>query len=392
MKNITVVGASLAGLSTVRALRAEGYDGEITVVGAEEHRPYDRPPLSKDFLSGAVEAESLELADGDDYEVLGAQWLLGQRALRLDPASRTLELSGGRQVLTDGVVVATGATPRVLPGAEGLAGIHTLRTLDDAVALRDDLRNGPGNVVILGAGFIGAEVASTARKMGLDVTVVDPVDVPLERALGREMGELADTLHGDHGVRRVQDRTVGFTGEGRVTGVCLAGGEVLPADTVLVGVGVQPVTEWLAGSGVAVDDGVVCDAGCASSVPNVVAVGDVARRPDPFTGRHARVEHWTSAMEQAGCAVRTLLAGVSEPPPVRVPYFWSDQFGVRLQFAGYAAPGARPRIVEGDVQDRSFTAVYYRQESPVAVLSMNRPKPFNRLRRTLVAPSALTAA
>ncbi|WP_433447332.1 NAD(P)/FAD-dependent oxidoreductase [Streptomyces sp. CA-142005] len=389
MRSITVVGASLAGLSTVRALRAEGYDGEIVVVGEERHAPYDRPPLSKDFLKGDLDADALALGDADEYADLDVQWLLGERAVALDPAARTVTLAGGRHVRTEGVVVATGAAPRTLPGADGLAGVHTLRTLDDAQALRTELLNGLPRVVVIGAGFIGAEVASTAHRLGLHVTVVEALNVPLERQLGREMGLVCSSLHSDHGVGLLRGTGVaGLTGDGRVTGVRLTDGRVLPADVVVVGVGVRPATDWLAGSGVHVDDGVVCDAGCATSVPGVVAVGDVARCPNPFTGRHARIEHWSNATEQARTAARTLLSGVSAPAPVTAPYFWSDQYQVRIQLAGHVAPGAEPQVVDGDLDSRSFTAVYRREDTPVAVLSLNQPKLFNRLRRTL-APAAV---
>ncbi|MFF2516695.1 NAD(P)/FAD-dependent oxidoreductase [Streptomyces sp. NPDC058086] len=393
MRSITVVGASLAGLSTVRALRAEGYDGEIVVVGEERHTPYDRPPLSKDFLKGDLNADALALGDADEYEVLDVQWLLGELAVRLDPVSRTVTLAGGRHVRTDGIVVATGATPRTLPGTDGLAGVHTLRTLDDAQALRAELLDGLPRVVVIGAGFIGAEVASTAHRLGLHVTVVEALDVPLERQLGREMGLVCSSLHHDHGVRLLCGTGVaGLVGEGRVTGVRLADGRVLPADIVVVGVGVRPATDWLAGSGVQVDDGAVCDAGCATSVPRVVAVGDVARCPNPFTGRHARIEHWSNATDQARTAARTLLSGVSAPAPLTAPYFWSDQYEVRIQLAGHVAPGAEPEVVEGDVDSRSFTAVYRREGTPVAVLSLNQPKFFNRLRRTLVPAAAVVVS
>lgn len=384
MKSITVVGASLAGLSTVRALRAEGYDGDLVVIGEERHTPYDRPPLSKDFLKGDLDADALALGDPDEYADLDVQWLLGERATRLDTAARTVTLAGGRQLRTDGVVVATGASPRTLPGAKGLAGVHTLRTLDDAKALRAELLDGLPRVVVIGAGFIGAEVASTAHQLGLHVTVVEALDVPLERQLGREMGLVCSSLHTDHGVRLLCGTGVaGFDGDGRVTGVRLADGRLLPADIVVVGVGVRPATDWLAGSGVQVDDGVVCDAGCATSVPGVVAVGDVARCPSPFTGRHARIEHWSNATEQAKTAARTLLSGVPAPAPRTAPYFWSDQYKVRIQLAGHVAPGAEPQVVEGDLDSRSFTAVYRHEGNPVAVLSLNQPKLFNRLRRTL---------
>lgn len=390
MRSITVVGASLAGLSTVRALRAEGYDGEIVVVGEERHAPYDRPPLSKEFLKGDLDVDALALGDADEYEALDVQWLLGERAVRLDPVARTVTLAGGRHVRTGGVVVATGASARMLPGTDGMAGVHTLRTLDDAQALRAELLDGRSRLVVIGAGFIGAEVASTARGLGLDVTVVEALDIPLERQLGREMGLVCSSLHTDHGVRLLRGTGVaGLVGEDRVTGVRLADGRVLPADIVVVGVGVRPATDWLAGSGVRVDDGVVCDAGCAASVPGVVAVGDVARCPSPFTGRHVRIEHWSNATEQARTAARTLLRGESAPAPLTAPYFWSDQYQVRIQLAGHVAPGAQPEIVEGDIDSRSFTAVYRRESTPVAVLSLNQPKFFNRLRRTLVPAAAV---
>ncbi|MEW2248873.1 FAD-dependent oxidoreductase [Streptomyces sp. NPDC006975] len=391
--SITVVGASLAGLSTVRALRAEGYDGGIFVVGEERHLPYDRPPLSKDFLKGDIDADALALGDADEYDSLGVEWLLGERAVRLDPADRSLTLSGGRRLRTDGVVIATGASPRTLPGTDGLAGVHTLRTLDDARALRAELLDGLPRVVVIGAGFIGAEVASTAHRLGLHVTVVEALDVPLERQLGRTMGLVCASLHTDHGVRLLTGTGVaGLTGTERVTGVRLADGRELPADIVVVGVGVRPATDWLAGSGVPVDDGVVCDAGCATGIPGVVAVGDVARCPHPFTGRHARIEHWSNAGEQARTAARTLLTGVPAAAPVTAPYFWSDQYQVRIQLAGHVAPGAEPEIVDGDVDSRTFTAVYRRADIPVAVLSLNQPKLFNRLRRSLTPAVAAVAS
>ena len=398
MKSIAVVGASLAGLSTVRALRAEGYAGSITVVGEERHQPYDRPPLSKGFLKGDLDADALRLGSPEEYADPAVRWLLGVRAVRLDPAARTLTLADGRELRTDAVVIATGAAPRTVPGAEGLAGVHTLRTLDDALALRADPYDGLPRVVVIGAGFIGAEVASTAHALGLDVTVVEAAEVPLERALGRAMGLVCAALHADHGVRLLCGTGVaGFTGTGgtgdrRVTGVRLTDGRVLPADVVVVGVGVRPATGWLAGSGVAVDDGVVCDAGGATSVPGVVAVGDVARCPDPFTGRHARIEHWTNATEQPGTAARTLLSGTSAAPPVRPPYFWSDQYRARIQLAGQVGPGAEPQVVAGDLDSRSFVAVYRRHGHDVAVLAVNQPKLFGRLRRTLTPAPGVAAA
>ncbi|MEY9849074.1 3-phenylpropionate/trans-cinnamate dioxygenase ferredoxin reductase subunit [Streptacidiphilus sp. BW17] len=388
MRTVTVVGASLAGLSAVRELRAQGYDGAVVVVGEERHLPYDRPPLSKEFLTGGCDADALALGDPDEYRELAVDWLLGERAVRLDPASRTVSLADGRELRTDAVVVATGARPRLLRGADGLHGVHTLRTLDDARALRADLTTGGPRVVVIGAGFIGAEVASAASGMSLDVTVVEAAEVPLHRALGPEMGRACAELHADHGVRLWCGVGVaGLEGSGRVTGVRLADGRLLAADVVVAGVGVQPATEWLSGSGVQVEDGVLCDAGCATSIPSVVAVGDVARCPHAFVGAGVtRIEHWTNAMEQPRTAVRTLLSGASAPGPAAPPYFWSDQYGVRIQLAGHVRAGDVPEVVHGDPASRSFVAVYRRggrDGHDVAVLAVDQPKLFTRLRRTL---------
>jgi 3-phenylpropionate/trans-cinnamate dioxygenase ferredoxin reductase subunit len=385
LRSVTIVGASLAGLSTARALRAEGYDGAVTLIGTERHLPYDRPPLSKDFLKGTADADALALGSAEEYADLDVNWLLGESAVRLSATARSVTLAGGREIRADAVVVATGASPRTLPGTEGLAGVHTLRTLDDAEALRAELTTGSPRVVVIGAGFIGAEVASTARALGLEVTVVEAQEVPLERALGREMGLLCAALHADHGVRLITGTGVaGLEGDGGlVTGVRLADGRLLPADVVLVGVGVRPNTAWLEGSGVTVDDGVVCDAGCLSSVPGVLAVGDVARVPHPFTGRHARIEHWTNAMEQATTAARTLLSGTSATPAATPPYFWSQQYGTMIQLAGHVPAAARPRVLDGDPADRAFLAVYEVDGHATAYLALSRPKLFNRHRRTL---------
>ncbi|WP_042436048.1 NAD(P)/FAD-dependent oxidoreductase [Streptacidiphilus anmyonensis] len=383
-RSVLVVGASLAGLSAVRALREEGHEGAITVVGEERHLPYDRPPLSKQFLTGGLDAEALALGDAEEYQDLGADWLLGVRATRLDPAARTVALSDGRELRADAIVIATGATARTLPGAQGLAGVHTLRTLDDAEALRAELTTGRPAVAVVGAGFVGAEVASSARAMGLDVTVIEAAETPLERALGREMGLVCASLHADHGVRLLCGVGVAaLEGTGRVTGVRLADGRLVPADVVVVGVGARPATDWLDGSGLRIDDGVVCDAGCATDVPAVVAVGDVASCLDLFTGGHARVEHWTSATEQPRTAARTLLTGVSAPPPAAAPYFWSDQYRSRIQFAGHVRPGDVPQVEEGELDSRRFTAVYRREGRPVAVLAVDQARVFARLRRTL---------
>jgi 3-phenylpropionate/trans-cinnamate dioxygenase ferredoxin reductase subunit len=377
---IAIVGAALAGFAAARALRRQGFDGEIVAIGAERRRPYDRPPLSKDFLTGACSEADLALEDPD--EDLDVRWRLGVTAARLDPANRRIVLESGAEIRADGVIVATGARARRLPG--GLADVHTLRTVDDAIALRDALRRG-GRLVIIGAGFIGAEVASAARSLGLDVTVVEALPTPLAGPLGAEMGAVCAGLHGDHGVRlRTGVPVAGRKG----TAVELADGTLLPADVVLAGIGAVPNVEWLAGSGLVISGGVVTDEAGATNLSPVVATGDCARSYNRHVGRAIRFEHWTHAFEQPATAVATLLAGGSRVPPDRpaVPYFWSDQYGVRIQFAGHREEGDTVRIVEGDTEQRSFLAVYERDGQPVAVLGMNQPKLFTRWRRQLRAP------
>lgn len=381
-----MVGASLAGLSAARSLRKQGYDGRLVVIGDEPHRPYDRPPLSKEFLAGTLAEDDL-LLETDD-EDLRAEWLLGTRAvgLQVDGAERVLLLDDGREVRADGVVVATGAVARNLPGTDGLTGVHTLRTLDDARALRDELALG-GRLVVIGGGFIGAEVASTAYALGLDVTVIEAAPTPLAGPLGETMGGIVSALHEAHGVRLLCGVGVkGLSGEARVDAVLLEDGRTVPADLVVVGVGARPCVEWLEGSGVELDNGVKCGADGRTSLAGVVAVGDCANWYDPRAGSHRRVEHWTGARERPEAAVAALLSwGAVEAGASRPPYFWSDQYGVKIQFAGHAAGADSVTVEEGATGDRSFLAVYRCAGQPVAVLAMNQPRLFMRWRKQLAA-------
>lgn len=379
-----MVGASLAGLSAARSLRRQGYDGRLVVIGDEFHRPYDRPPLSKEFLAGSL-AES-DLALEPDDEDLRAEWLLGVRAVALDGPQRAVRLADGSEVRADGVVIATGAAARTLPGTDALAGVHTLRTLDDARALRDELALG-GRLVVIGGGFIGAEVASTAYALGLDVTVVEAAPTPLAGPLGETMGGIVSALHADHGVRLLCGVGVkGLRGGSRVEAVLLEDGRSLPADIVVVGVGARPCVEWLAGSGLTLDDGVTCGADGRTGLAGVVAVGDCASWYDPRAGLHRRVEHWTGARERPEAAVTALLAGGAvEPSAPRPPYFWSDQYGVKIQFAGHAAAADSVTIEEGARDEHNVLAVYRRSGHPVAVLGMNQPRLFTRWRKQLAA-------
>jgi NADPH-dependent 2,4-dienoyl-CoA reductase/sulfur reductase-like enzyme len=381
VRSVAVIGASLAGLSAARALRRQGFDGELTIVGAEARRPYDRPPLSKEFLAGDIGEGDLALELDD--ENLDARWLLGVHATGLDAGAGAVVLDDGTEVRADGVIVATGARARVWPGTQHLAGVHVLRTIDDALALRRDLRPG-ARLVVIGAGFIGAEVASTAIKLGLDVTVIEVACTPLAGALGEELGAAVARLHARHGTRLLCGVGVtALTGAEHVTGVELADGRHLAADVVVAGVGAIPNVEWLDGSGLELANGVVCDAGGATSIPNVVAVGDCAAWYEPCVGAAHRVEHWTGARERATIAVSTLLAGRYQGDPVKAPYFWSDQYGCRIQFAGIARPDDQITFEAGDLNEDSFLAVYRRHDRPVAVLGVDQPRLFTRLRRQL---------
>lgn len=382
MATVTVVGASLAGLYAARELRAQGFDGRLVIVGEEPHRPYDRPPLSKDFLVGKAGEDQLALSDVDETLELGAEWMFGVRARGLDARGRTVLLEDGRTVSTDGVVIATGASPRRLPGP-ALAGVHTLRTLDDARSLRAELLRGPRRVVVIGGGFIGAETASSCAALGHAVTVVEAAPLPLLPQLGPEMAAVCAGLHARGGVELVTGVGVAaLHGDLTVHSVELADGRVLPADVVVVGIGAVPNTGWLAGSTLALNDGVLCDDGCVTALPQVVAVGDVARVGG------ARAEHWTSATAQPRVAVRNLLAGRTVETVRPLPYFWSDQYGSRIQFAGRRRGGDLVRVIEGAMEDGSFLALYERGGETTAALAVNRPRPFTRVRRELARGEA----
>jgi len=386
--SIVVVGASLAGLHAARALRGAGYDRSLVLVGAEPHRPYDRPPLSKQVLAGTWEPERTALAGAAD-DALAVDWRLGVAATGVDLAARTVALADGTSVAWDGLVIATGATPRTLPGAEGRPGVHVLRTLDDCLALRADLDAGPTRVVVVGAGFVGAEVAATCRGRGLDVTLVEPLPVPLGRVLGGVVGDTVAAVHRDQGVDvRLGVGVEAVLGHDRVTGVRLADGTDIACDVVVVGIGVRPATGWLEGSGLPLDDGVVADATCRVA-PGVVAAGDVARWAHPGYGERLRVEHWDHAIAQGGHAAATLLAGDGGGEPFApVPWFWSDQYDRKIMLAGRTAGAEEVRVVEGSLDERRFVALYRRGDRVVAALGMNRPAPLARWRARLAEPVA----
>jgi 3-phenylpropionate/trans-cinnamate dioxygenase ferredoxin reductase component len=379
---VVVVGASLAGLRAAEELRHRGFGGRLTVVGDEEHRPYDRPPLSKQVLAGSWDLDRIELTVGGagGLDGLDVDWRLGTRATGLDPAGRRVTLAGGEELPYEGLVIATGARPRSLPGTGELAGVHTLRTLDDCLAVRADLDAGAGRVVVVGAGFIGSEVAATCRGRGCEVTVLEALPVPLGRALGDEMGSVMGDLHRDHGVAvRLGVGVAGIEGAGRVERVRLADDSVVEADLVVVGIGVTPNTGWLEGSGLALDDGVVCDA-TTRAAPGIVAAGDVARWPSHRFGELMRVEHWDNAIAMGEHAARRLLddlADAAAPPGEPydpVPWFWSDQYDRKIQLAGRSSDADEVRVVDGSVEERRFVALYRRGDRLVGALAMNRPR------------------
>src|SRR5919198_277674 len=390
---VVVVGASLAGLSALEALRQAGYEGELIAVGAEPTLPYDRPPLSKQVLQGHWEPEKAALRDQGQYEALGVTWHLGRRATALDVAGRTVTLDDGEPLAYDGLVIATGASPRWLPGSQELAGIHVLRTLDECLTIRAELETA-SRLCVVGAGFIGAEVAASARVLGVDVTVLEALPAPLARAFPPELGTACAGLHLDQGVDlRCGVTVAGFEGDDRVTGVRLGDGSVVEADVVVVGIGVVPETGWLESSGLHLDNGVVCDATCATSAPGVVAAGDIARWPNNLFGETMRVEHWSNAVEQGAAAAQRLLAGPGEAVDFApVPYFWSDQYDTKIQFLGRCCPTDEVRIVDGSPDERRFVALFGRDGRLVGALGFNRPRQLMAYRKLLAAKTSFDDA
>lgn len=393
MERICVVGASLAGLRAIETLRAGGFAGHLSLIGAEAHLPYDRPPLSKEFLAGEWDHDRTVLRRAP-YDDLDVELRLGVRAHRLDVAGRAVELDGGERIAFDGLIIATGATPRTLPFRD-LDGVFTLRTLDDAMALRARLDDG-ARVVIIGAGFIGAEVAATCRKRGLSVTLLEALAQPMVRGIGPRIGARLAQLHRDEGVDLRLGVTVDdISGDGRVERVRLADGEEIDADVVLVAVGVVAETSWLEGSGLTLDNGVVCDERLMAA-PGIAAAGDVCRWPNAqFGGELMRLEHWTNATEQGVFAATSLLAhsaGESVAPFAPVPFVWSDQYDVKIQCVGRFGPDDDLEIVHGDLSDERFVALFGRDDRLVGALAFSRPRQLMGYRRMVADGASFSEA
>ncbi|NNE17305.1 MAG: FAD-dependent oxidoreductase, partial [Myxococcales bacterium] len=356
------------------------FDGDLILIGEEKHRPYDRPPLSKEVLRREAGQERLALRR-KSYDALRVELRLGQRAQSLDAGGREILLQSGEVVSYDGLVIATGGEVRTLPNQPSLEGIHVLRTLDDAMALRAALETKP-TVAVIGAGFIGAEVAASARQLGLDVTMIEALETPLAQSLGTRLGRILQEVHERRGVKILCGRRVEkFGGDRHVESVWLDDGSKVDCGLVVVGIGVTPSISWLGGSGIELEDGVRCDETLATSVAGVVAAGDVASWYNPLFEERMRVEHWTNAVEQARHAASTLLAEPGEAKPFEsVPMFWSDQFDIKIQGSGSPKPGDELTIVRRGPDGEKLIAIYSRAGRVVGAVTFNQPPKLVQLR------------
>lgn len=391
LEQIVVIGASLAGLRAAETLRSDGFDGKVVVVGAETHRPYDRPPLSKKLLAGEWEPDRIHLRQPDSFDELDVEWRLGVAASRLDLDARRVDLSDGSSLDFDGCIIATGAGCRRLPDQSRHAHVHEIRTLDDSMRLRAEIAGGGRHVVVIGAGFIGLEVAATAKELGNDVTVLEGASAPLIRGLGAEMGAAIGAMHEASGIDIRCDVRVDRLD---AAGVLLEGGELVESDVVVVGIGVVPATQWLDDSGLEIRDGVVCDETLlarrtdGSPAPGVYAAGDVLRWPNALFGEEMRIEHWTNAAEQGGAAARNMLAvaaGETPEPYAPIPFFWSDQADIRIQFLGRAGEGDEVLVGAGSIADGKFLTLYGRDGKLHGALGVNAPRWIMPIRKLLLA-------
>jgi NADPH-dependent 2,4-dienoyl-CoA reductase/sulfur reductase-like enzyme len=380
-ESVLVVGASLAGLRTVEALRREGYAGRITVVGEEVEWPYDRPPLSKQFLVDDWDESKLALSRRG-VEELEAEWRLGVAATRLDATASKIDLADGSSLVADTIVIATGARARHLPFGHDLEGVLALRTLADARGLRAAFSSAQ-RAVVVGAGFIGMEVAASCRRRGLDVTVVDQLPAPLVRGLGARLGERVAQRHREEGVVfHLGTGVSGIEGEGRVSQVRLSNGVSLPADLVVVGIGAAPSTGWLADAGLEIDNGVGCDATGFTGREGVFALGDCARWANVHYPERPRFEHWTSAVEQSAVVAKRIVHGRAEPF-APIPYVWTDQFDLRIAMAGEIRDDDEIHVCQGKLEEKRFLALFGRQGELVGAVGFGRPRSLNACRERL---------
>jgi 3-phenylpropionate/trans-cinnamate dioxygenase ferredoxin reductase component len=386
-----IVGASLAGLRVAEGLRSNGYDGDVVLIGDEAHLPYDRPPLSKQVLLGSWAPDRVFFRTEEELRDLDIEHLRSVSAVGLDAntSGGVVRCADGSAHEYDRLVIATGARPRRVDDGT-LPGVMTLRTLDDVHVLSRAFTASP-RVTIVGGGFIGAEVASAARSAGLPTTVVEALPTPLSRALGEEVGKACAALYEEHGVTVRGGVTVReIVGDDCVEEVVLEDSSRIPSDLVVVGIGAVPNTEWLSGSGLAIDDGVVCDAH-GNAADRVWAVGDAARWYHPLFDEHIRVEHWTHAAEQAHHVARCI-AGVEVEPLSAVPYVWSDQFGVKIQIAGRPSARSTFAVANGDLDSRRFVGVYSDDDVVIGAVSFNHPRGIAQARRLIAERVDVTTA
>ncbi|MFB9679488.1 NAD(P)/FAD-dependent oxidoreductase [Streptosporangium vulgare] len=372
-QTFVIVGAGLAGAKAAESLRDEGFEGAITLIGAETESPYERPPLSKGYLLGKEEKAKLYVHDDDWYAANSVERLLGRRATDLDRASHHVELDDGRRVRYDKLLLVPGSSPRRLdvPGAD-LDGVHHLRTLGDSERLREAIGGGGRRVVVVGAGWIGLETAAAAREYGCEVTVVEPRAVPLHAALGPELGAFFADVHRRHGVDvRLGREVTGLLGPGHVRAVATHDGEEIPADLVIVGIGVSPNTELAERAGLAVDNGILVNESLRTDDPDVYAAGDVANAFNPLYGTRVRVEHWANALNGGVAAAKAMLG--QEVVYDRPPYFFTDQYDVGMEFSGWFAPGGYDSVViRGDLDSEDFHAFWLAGGRVVAGMHVNR--------------------
>jgi len=349
-RRILIVGAGLGAMRLARQLRQRGHKGPITVLGAEHHLPYDRPPLSKQVLRG--ESDSTAFADAASLDV---RWVTGTRAVSLDAARAKVIASDGQTYSYDTLVLAPGGSPRPLPGLDPGHGIHVLRTIDDALALRRDIRPG-GRLVVIGGGFIGCEIAASARKVGAEVDLIEALAAPLLRVLGPRAAARVTALHQSNGVRLHLGATLAEVlrnAEGRLRGIRLGDGAVIEADAVVVGIGIVPEIDWLTDSGIALQDGIVCDSSGHTNIPGVFALGDAAQWWHDLADTHRRIEHWTTTVDQAQVVAANIVAAPGEAPAclAAAPYFWSDQYDQKIQGMGFIDP--TDHVDEISIRDRA---------------------------------------
>jgi 3-phenylpropionate/trans-cinnamate dioxygenase ferredoxin reductase subunit len=371
-----IIGASLTGASAAIALRKQSVDANITLIGAEDGLPYERPQLSKGYLRGAVAFEQLLVRPVEFYSAQRIELMLGSRVTNIDSSRRIVYVADGRRVAYDSLLIATGAHNRHahIPGID-LEGVHSLRDIRDADRLRAEMRPG-GKVVVVGMGFIGSEVAASLRHEGLDVTTVDPGNTPLARLLGAAVGATLADLHESYGVRTIfNDSVAALEGGRRIEAVTTRSGLRIPCDMVVMGIGVEPTVDFLDGSGVDVDNGVVVDQFCATNVAGIFAAGDVANHYHPVFGRHIRVEHWQNAMRQGAAAAPSMLGELV--PYDEVPWFWSDQYDANIQYAGYHT-SFDELVVRGQLDGGSYAAFYLNGGVIDAVVGLNNAKDVRR--------------